>query len=135
MAYVSNESGRDEVYVRPYPGPGEQHTISTSGGKEPVWSPAGGELFYRNGDDVMLVAFTADRTFHAASPERLFAGPYGLDDSSGGIGGVPNYDLSRDGQQLLMVKPTAQTNTEADPPGIIVVTHWFEELKRLVPID
>ena len=55
LAYVSNESGRYEVYVQPFPGPGQKVQISSEGGAEPVWSPNGKELFYRNGDKVMIV--------------------------------------------------------------------------------
>jgi Tol biopolymer transport system component/tRNA A-37 threonylcarbamoyl transferase component Bud32 len=55
LAYISNESGRYEVYVQPYPGPGGKWQISTEGGMEPVWNPNGRELFYRSGDKMMVV--------------------------------------------------------------------------------
>ena len=67
MAYVSDESGQDEVYVRPYPGPGQEHVISTNGGEEPVWSPDGRELFFRNQDEVLV---DADRG-HDLRPDRI----------------------------------------------------------------
>ena len=132
LAYVSDESGQDEVYVRPYPGPGQEHTISTTGGVEPVWSPAGEELFYRNGDQVMVVQVNTAEAFRAESPELLFVGRYHLDHTTLG---VPNYDVSPDGQRLLMIKPGAATDESARAPQINVVLNWFEELKRRVPTD
>ena len=64
LAYESDETGRYEVYVIPYPGPGRKSRISTGGGREPVWAPGGDELFYRNleGDRMMVVRFTRDFT-------------------------------------------------------------------------
>ena len=56
LAYVSDVSGRNEIYVRPYPTPGGQFPISTDGGSEPIWSRDGRELFYRNGNKMMAVA-------------------------------------------------------------------------------
>ena len=69
LAYLSDESGRLEVYVQPYPGPGGKWQISTEGGAEPVWARDGQELFYRsiNGDRMMAVEITTDPTFSAAT--------------------------------------------------------------------
>jgi len=129
LAYVSNKSGQDEVYVRPYPGPGEEHVISTRGGKEPVWSPDGHELFYRRADEMMVVAVDTAEMFHAGPPTVMFVGRYDLDNSAGGLGGVPNYDVAPDGQRFVMVKETT-----ADPPQLIVVLNWHQELKARVPV-
>jgi len=68
MAYISDESGRFEVYVQPYPGPGGKWQISTEGGVEPVWARNGRELFYRNGDQMMAVEITTDPIFSAGRP-------------------------------------------------------------------
>ena len=133
LAYVSNESGRDEIYVRPYPGPGRENTVSTTGGQEPVWSADGRELFYRNQDQMFAV--TVDITgenFEAESPEQLFAGPYDLD-IAGASGGVPNYAVSPDGLRFLMIKQSG-VFAEGRRPEINVVLDWFEELKERVPI-
>ena len=131
MAYVSDESGQREVYVRPYPGPGQQHTISISGGEEPVWSPEGRELYYRNGAEVMVVAVHTGESFRAEAPERLFEGAYDLAD---GFGGVPNYDIGPDGERFLMVKPAGQAG-DAATPEITVVLNWYQELLERVPVD
>lgn len=78
IAYVSDESGRYEVYVRPFPNVDEgKWVISTAGGLEPVWSPTGRELFYVNGATMMAAAIeTRGTTLSAAAPDVLFTGPF-----------------------------------------------------------
>ncbi|HKW25567.1 MAG TPA: protein kinase [Terriglobales bacterium] len=127
LAYISNESGRYEIYVQPFPGPGAKLQISTDGGTEPVWNPRGRELFYRNGDKMMVVDVTATKTtLTAGKPRLLFEGEYLPTPAT-----TPNYDVSSDGQQFLMVK--AGGTGEVAPTQINVVLNWFEELKRRVP--
>jgi hypothetical protein len=125
VAYHSNEFGRQEIYVRPYPGPGAKWQISTDGGTEPVWNPNGGELFYRNGNKMMVVDVTTKPAFAVGTPRVLFTGDY-LPASTM----YPNYDVSRDGR-FLMVQRNAEE--PATPTRIVVVLNWFEDLKRLVP--
>jgi serine/threonine protein kinase len=124
LAYMSNESGRNEIYVQPYPGPGGKWQISTEGGTEPVWSPKGNELFYRNGDQMMVVAINTQVTFSATTPRVLFEGQY-----DPGLSLRPNYDVTPDGQRFVMVR-AAQGSEQAQ---INLVQNWFSELKRLVP--
>ena len=81
IAYVSNESGRFEIYVQPYPGPGGKWQISTDGGPEPVWNRNGREFFYRSGDKMMAVEITTQPSFVAGRPRMLFEGPYVTDPS------------------------------------------------------
>jgi Tol biopolymer transport system component len=125
LAYVSNESGRFEIYVQPYPGPGGKYQISTEGGSEPVWNPNGKELFYRNGDKMMAVDISTQSSFSVGKPQMLFEGQYEPTPAT-----VPNYDVSPDGQRFLMIKSSEQT---ASSTQIVVVQNWFEELKRRVP--
>jgi Tol biopolymer transport system component len=127
LAYVSNESGRYEIYVQPYPGPGGKWQISTEGGTEPVWNPNGRELFYRSGDKMMAVDVATQPSFTVGKAHVLFEGPYQPSWTS-----AQNYDVSPDGQRFLMLKPVE--STEAAPTQINVVLNWFEELKRRVPI-
>ena len=127
MAYVSNESGRDEIYVQPYPGPGGKWQISTDGGNEPVWNRNERELFYRNGDKMMAVEIATEPNFSAGKPKALFQGQQVSDTSVP----LPEFDVSPDGQRFLMLKPVAQE--QAAPTQINVVLNWTEELKRLVP--
>jgi serine/threonine-protein kinase len=125
LAYVSNESGRTEIYTRPFPGPGQSVTISTDGGNEPVWSRTGRELFYRSGDAMMAVDITAGPGFAAGRPKRLFERPF---ESS--LTFWANYDVASDGQRFLMVKRLDQNEA---PAQINVMLNWGDELKRLVP--
>jgi Tol biopolymer transport system component len=103
LAYISDESGRREIYVQPYPGPGGKWQISTEGGTEPVWNPNGRELFYRSGDKMMAVDIVTQPSFTAGKPRMLFEGPY-----TPAPGSVPYYDVSPDGQRFLMLKPVEQ---------------------------
>jgi Tol biopolymer transport system component len=126
LAYVSDESGRPEIYVQPYPGPGGKYQISTEGGKEPVWNRNGRELFYRSGDKMMAVEIATHPNFVAGKPRMLFEGPYLATPQTS-----PYYDVAPDGRRFLMLKPTGQAQTA--PTQINVVLNWFEELKRRVP--
>jgi Tol biopolymer transport system component len=126
IAYASDESGRDEVYVQPYPGPGEKVAISTGGGRGPVWSADGRELFFRSGDQMMAADVKTDPTFTVGKPRRLFEGHYVVEPAR-----HTNYDVAADGQRFVMI----QVDEESAPTQINVVLNWFEELKRLVPTE
>ncbi|MDA2935327.1 protein kinase, partial [Acidobacteria bacterium AH-259-D05] len=128
LAYVSNESGNNEVYVQPYPGPGGKWPISKDGGAEPRWSHDGRELFYRQGQQMMVVAVETEPTFTVGRSQIVFEGDYQMQMSRAGN---TNYDLSTDSRRFLMVKASEQ---EAQTQ-INVVLNWFEELKRLVPTE
>jgi eukaryotic-like serine/threonine-protein kinase len=125
IAYASDESGKNQIYVRPFPGPGQTWTISTEGGNEPVWPRRGDQLFYRNGDAVMAVDVRTAPEFSAGKPRRLFEGPYERT-----IALWPNYDVTPDGQRLLMIKgeqaPSARTQID-------LVQNWLEDLKQRAP--
>jgi serine/threonine-protein kinase len=134
LAYVSNESGRHEVYVQPYPGPGERLLISTRGGEQPAWNPNGRELFYVHGGPyspggpttLMSVRISTTPTFQAGTPEPLFAHPYLA------TGWGRNYDVAPDGRRFLLTLRT-EPPPALPPAQMVLVQHWFEELKRLVP--
>ncbi len=125
LAYESDESGREEIYVRPFPGPGSKWQISADGGTEPVWARSGRELFYRNGDEMMAADIATQPSFSARKPKVLFEGHY---ESYGPFSSY--YDVSPDGQRFLMVKENQQGTSASQ---INVVLNWFEELKRRVP--
>jgi len=121
VAYNSNETGRDEIYVQAYPGPGGKWMISDSGGISPRWSRNGREIFYRSDNKMMAVAIEIQPTFKASTPRMLFEG--------GGYVGQDNYDVAPDGR-FLMIK-----EKEAPPSAkqLNIVLHWGEELKRRAP--
>jgi serine/threonine-protein kinase len=119
LAYVSDQSGRDEVYVQPYPGPGGRWQISTQGGTEPMWSRNGRELFYRNGDSMMAVAVETEPSFTAGTPQVLFAGQYDMNP-----GAAQSYDVAPDGRFLML-----RSNRES--AQLHVVVNWIEELRAL----
>ncbi len=125
LAYVSDESGRYEVYVQPYPGPGGKWQISTEGGTEPVWNRNGRELFYRSGNRMMAVEVALEPGFSVGKPRMLFTGDYVPAPNS-----MVNYDVSVDGQRFLMIKESEQTTAVTQ---INLVQNWFEELKQKVP--
>jgi len=128
LAYVSDESGRSEVYVRSFPSLEGKWRISTEGSGGPFWNPNGRELFFRSGGKMMAVDVTTQPTFTPGQPKALFDDKYEPDPTGGQR---PNYDVSRDGQRFLMIKPNEQQGQTATQ--IHVVLNWFEELKRRVP--
>jgi Tol biopolymer transport system component len=125
LAYISDASGRYEIYVQPYPGPGGKYEISTEGGTEPVWNPNGKELFYRSGDKMMAVDITTQPSFAAGKPKMLFEGSYVATTLT-----QPLYSVSPDGQRFLMRKYEQSSSTLTQ---VVVVQNWFEELKQKVP--
>src|SRR5262249_31048464 len=121
IAYVSNETGRNEIYIRAFPGPREKLTVTNEGGNEPLWAPSGRELFYRNGDAIMTVDVTTSPTLRAGTPRKLFEKHY-----EPTLALFPNYSISPDGQRFVMVKRIAEGQS---PTEIRVAVNWFDELK------
>ena len=126
LAYASDESGRFEVYVQAYPGPGGKWQISTDGGTGPIWNRSGLELFYRSANKLMAVNVTTHPSFSSGKPKMLFEGSFL---SEGPV--FPSYDVSPGGQRFLMIQPVDQGQTASTQ--INVVLNWTEELKHLVP--
>ncbi len=130
VAYVSDESGRNEVYVLPFPGPGGKRQISTEGGGYPQWARDGQELFYMNDLQMMAVDIETEPGFMAGTPRLLFEEGF----VSRAAGPFTVYDVSADGQRFLMVGDATSTDGEAGSPKIIIVQNWFEELTERVPV-
>ena len=93
LAFVSDESGRAEVYIAPHPGPGGKRPVSTEGGMSPIWNPRGGELFYRNGDELMAVDVGTDGGLRLGKPRLLFERASLL----------PAFDVTPNGERFVMV--------------------------------
>jgi serine/threonine-protein kinase len=127
LAYMSNESGRIEVHVRPFPGPGGRWQISTSGGGHPTWSATKRELFYGTQGQIMVAAFSADgRTFRAEKP-RLWSGAHYET-----RGTAQMFDLHRDGVRFALA-PAAQAPVGAKLDKVVFIFDFFDELHRIVP--
>jgi dipeptidyl aminopeptidase/acylaminoacyl peptidase len=132
VAYNSDESGRHEVYVRPYPNvDARRWQISTGGGAGPRWTRGGRELVYLDGQGrVMAVTVRVDRadSFEFSKPEPLFtfaaATVYGLD---------RGFDVSRDGDRFLFRGGPTTTPASGSAVELVVIQNWVDELKRLVP--
>ena len=121
IAFVSDESGRPEVYVQPFPGPGAKVTISTNTGLQPMWSRKGDELFYREGDWLMAVPVQLE-PFQVGAPRRLFEFPgvmYNLDQN------FADYDVATDGRFLAI-----RSEAGAHGQDVQIVLNWSEELRR-----
>jgi Tol biopolymer transport system component len=136
LAYGSNVSGRDEVYVQPYPGPGPRTPVSPDGGSSPAWHPNGRGLFYLSPAAsagryrMMAVEFSAPPTPRVGTPRVLFE--FGTSDLSFYCVPVRCYDVAADGQRFYGTQRVPQAPT---PPvtHINLIQNWFEELKAKVP--
>jgi hypothetical protein len=130
LAYESNDSGQLQVFVRPFPDVNKgKIQVSTVGGAQPLWARNGQELFYiAPGGVLMSVPVKRGTTWTAGTPTRLFQAPYFR---GGGGSDSRTYDASPDGKRFLMIKQDVPGNQPA--ARIVVVQHWLEELKRLVP--
>ena len=135
MAYMSNESGRVEVYVCPFPdvAKGGKWKVSTDGGNSPIWSPDGRELFYQNEDEVMAVPVETGEEFRPGKPTVLFRGTLGKLAGAARMTytNLTYWDISpKDGRFLMLKDSGAEI-----PCKIIIIVNWFEELKRKVQGD
>jgi len=127
IAYRSDESGHDEVYVRPFPDWDRSRTqVSTSGGRAPTWSADGHELFFLDLTGTMTaVPVKTSGDFTAGAPKPLFKGQYNQ-----GSGGARNYDVAPDGKRFLMIKLVVP-NTEPPPHDkLVVVFNWADEVRQ-----
>jgi len=135
LAYASDTSGRPEVFVQSFPGPGERQMVSTDGGNNPLWHPRGGELFFLRppdgaGRSQMMVASQDPQSGRLGSPRPLFR--FLLSDLRFYSTPFPGYDVALDGQRFFV------TQTVPSPPQppvtqVNIVLNWFEELKAKAP--
>jgi hypothetical protein len=137
LTYRSNRSGRSEIWVRAVAGSASMR-VSQNGGREPLWSRDGRELFYLEGNKVIALAVKSGEDFSFSAPEVLFDQPYFHPE--GFLGGGPfdtmrTFDVAPDGR-FVMIPAAADPTRPGTAPlqGIVVVQNWVEELKRLVPV-
>ncbi len=124
LAYQSDETGRPEVYVEEFPGPGARFQVSADGGLEPLWVPGTGEIFYRHRGEMRVVSTSTDgATFEFGSPVTLFSLAWRPTGNN-----ARTYDVTPDGRRVLMT----QVPDAASPRRIDIVTHWLDELERIM---
>jgi len=131
LAYQSNESGKQEIHVRPFPQVDSGHwQVSTAGGTRAAWARNGRELFYFDGSNTFTAVpvQTSGPTFIVGRPAKVF-------DTTAYFTQNPAraYDVSPDGQRFLMVKNNPAGDPNGTPASMVVVEHWIEDLRRLVP--
>jgi dipeptidyl aminopeptidase/acylaminoacyl peptidase len=119
IAYVSAQSGRAQVYLQAFPGPGERVQASTDGGREPVWAPNGSELYFRTPTKFMAVDVKARPALAVGKPRQLFEGDFLLSHH--------DYGLLPDGRHFIMIQPVEGKQTQAE---LHVVVNWSDELKQ-----
>lgn len=133
LAYVTLETGRNEVYLRPWPDvDSNRWPISSGGGSDPQWAADTGELFYRNntedGIETWAVSVANEGDFEADIPELLFTSDH-LE-----MDGGSSYSVAANGQRFLMLKPVADEDAEpvALDTNLVLVENFAAELRRLV---
>jgi len=134
LAYSSNETGRPEIFVRPFPDvDAGKWQISTSGGIQPVWAHNGRELFFANPEshELEVAEFTtASTTFQRGRVTTLFESPEGTLFIDTGLGNTDFYDVAPDDERFLMAR---RYDGNAPETSFVLVQNFFQELQRLVP--
>jgi serine/threonine-protein kinase len=128
IAYHSNESGRFEVYVRPFStssGKESQVQISNSGGGQPVWLPKGGELLYQASGQIMAVGYTTSGGSFLAGKPRVWAG---------NVSGATGFDVAQDGKRLALILPTTTRAMPNQDHTVVFVQNILDELRRRAPV-
>jgi serine/threonine-protein kinase len=131
LAYEANDSGRFNIYVRPFPDVSSGYwQVSTDGATRPLWARNSQELFYLGATGALMrVGVPPGPTWAATAPTKLFEGRYGASANQNGR----TYDIAPDGKRFLMIKAGGSADQTAVPMSLVVVQNWLEELKRLVP--
>jgi len=128
VAYMSDESGVPEIYVRSFPQADGRQMVSAGGGTQPVWAPDGSAIYYRNRNTVMRATVTTGGAFSVESPEILFEAEWLV-----AALGRHDWDVHPDGGSFVAVKGPATEETEVGGVPVIpvrIVVHWFEELRQ-----
>ncbi|HEX6575367.1 MAG TPA: hypothetical protein VF042_10390, partial [Gemmatimonadaceae bacterium] len=117
LVFVTDESGANEVFVQPFPGPGPRVQVSTRGGDEPLWSPDGSKLYYRDDENIIEVNYTATSGFQLTGRHVLFPDVFVKRS-------LPhaNYDIAPDGKSFLFLQSTASNDA-------MVVYNWIAEVR------
>jgi serine/threonine-protein kinase len=129
MAYVSAESGISDVFVRPFPGPGGRQQISTGGGRFPIWSRTGRELFFLGPDQrIRVTGYTASGNSFSSETPRVWS-----ETRLGDLGVNSAYDLAPDGKRFAVVLDPEEADASKPITSVTVLLNFFDELRRRVP--
>ncbi len=125
VAYLSTEGGRDEIYVRPFPGPGGRVAISADGGTEASWAPDGNTIYYRSARDSLVAARLSFEGggVRVRGRTNLFSTAHYLRDRNDRA-----YDVHPSGERFLFIRQPAMTH-------LVIVTDWFSEVRRILGLD
>src|SRR5262249_52719111 len=127
-AYTSTESGRPEVYVRPFPGPGGKTQVSTNGGTDATWSKARPELFFGTPDQlIMMATYTVDGDVFRPDKPRPWA-----DVHFATVASPPSFALHPDGNRFAIAL-APERSTAAKQDKVVLVFNFLDELRRIVP--
>jgi Tol biopolymer transport system component len=130
MAYSSSESGIQEVYVRPFPGPGGKWQISNGGGVFPMWSPKARELFYLTADGrIMVATYTAKGDSFLADKPQLWS-----ERRLPGSGPSSILAIAPDGKRFAVIMPGDTADDQKPPTQMTFLFNFFDELRRRVPV-
>jgi Tol biopolymer transport system component len=121
IAFMSNETGSAEVFIRPYPDTGTAWQVSTGGGRSPLWSRDGRELFFTSGAKLMSVPIESQPTLRIGTPVRLFDGGFSVEQAR-------DFDISPDGRQFIVVR---HSGIDGGKQEMRIVLNWVEEMKRV----
>jgi Tol biopolymer transport system component len=124
LAYDSNSSGSDEIYVRAFPDNGGLWKISNNGGRNPIWSRNGRDLLYQAGDQMMAVSYSAKGGTFAPEKPRVWLAQ---------VGGIA-WDLSPDGKRLLVLAPAGSPDAAKAEHEVVLFQNFFEYLRQKVPL-
>jgi serine/threonine-protein kinase len=129
IAYGSQESGSNEIYVRSFPDKGGKWQISNSGGTIPIWSPSGGELFYYSEDRrIMVVNYTAKGDSFLPNKPRLWSETQLAD-----TGVFQNYDIAPDGKRFVVLMPAEGSDKQESQSHVTFLLNFYDELRRRIP--
>ena len=127
--YQSNDAGRDEIYVRPFPlsasGQGGKWQISTGGGRSPQWSPNGREILYQSGDQMMSVEYTVQGDTFVPGKPRVWLEK---------LDAAAAFDLAPDGKRVVVLSPTTGGDAARPEHSVMFLQNFFDELRRRVPV-
>jgi serine/threonine-protein kinase len=118
LAFTTNESGRDEIVVQPFPGPGARVQVSSGGGSEPIWARDGRRLFYRGEGQVMAATVRADQSFRVVARDTLFADRFAFATNP-----HANFDVMPDGMRFIFLEPASEGS-------MIVAANWRAVLRE-----